>query len=235
MEESGHFSPELFAFLRELSRNNSKGWFESNKKRYLLHARDPFLRFISDFGPHLARISASFIADPRPVGGSMFRIHRDTRFSHDKSPYKTNLGASFHHAAGKRVHAPGFYLHLAPGMVFVAGGVWHPDPPTQAAIRAAIAAKPEAWLAVSAQKTFREKYSLEGDSLKRPPQGFDPQHPLIEDLKRKDFIAAAYPTEADACRPDFIETVAHHCREMAPLVEFLTHAVGLDYRTGEKA
>ena len=119
----------LFDFLRDLRDNNDREWFAANKGRYVTDVRDPMLGFIADFAAPLAEISPHFVADPRANGGSLFRIYRDTRFSRDKTPYKTNVGAHFRHAAGKDAHAPGFYLHLEPGMCFAACGVWRPDRP----------------------------------------------------------------------------------------------------------
>ena len=115
--------PALFDFMRELKANNERPWFEANKARYRAEVRDPMLDFIEAFAEPLAEISPHFRADPRPNGGSLFRIYRDTRFAKDKTPYKTNVGAHFRHEAGKDAHAPGFYLHLEPGMCFAGCGV----------------------------------------------------------------------------------------------------------------
>ena len=122
-----HFDVALFAFLEALRSNNNRAWFQAHKQRYEREVRAPMLRFIGDVGPHLWQISPRFVADARPNGRSPFRVHRDVRFAHDKRPYKTNAGAHFRHEAGRDAHAPGFYLHLEPGRVFVASGVWHPD------------------------------------------------------------------------------------------------------------
>ena len=130
--------PALFDFLRELKANNERPWFEENKARYRAEVQGPMLDFIQAFAEPLAEISPHFRADPRANGGSLFRIYRDTRFSKDKTPYKTNVGAHFRHEAGKDAHAPGFYLHLEPGMCFAGCGVWHPDSPTLGRIRDAI-------------------------------------------------------------------------------------------------
>ncbi len=114
------FSPATFKFLRELEANNRRDWFNANKERYLRDARDPMLEFIAAFAPRLKKISARFAADPSPNGGSMFRIYRDTRFSKDKSPYKTYLAAHFQHAScGEEMMAPGFYVSLAPGECYM--------------------------------------------------------------------------------------------------------------------
>ena len=137
-----HFAPALFAFLRELRENNNREWFQANKGRYEADVRDPLLRFIADFALPLHELSTHFVADPRPVGGSLFRIYRDVRFSKDKSPYKTQAAAHFRHERGKDVHAPGFYLHLEPDDVFAGAGIWHPDMKSLTKIRDAIVANP---------------------------------------------------------------------------------------------
>jgi uncharacterized protein (TIGR02453 family) len=168
------FSPVLFAFLRELRENNDREWFKANKRRYEEAVQEPAFEFITDFAPHLQQISSHFLADPRPVGGSLFRIYRDTRFGKDKTPYKTSTGIQFRHARGRDVHAPGLYLHLEPGSVFAGAGIWRPDSPTLGRIRDAIAGEPERW-AEAVQETRRgERFRLEGESLKRPPAGYDP-------------------------------------------------------------
>jgi len=106
----------------------------------------------------------------------MFRIYRDVRFAADKSPYKTHAAAQFRHRAAKDVHAPGFYLHLEPGGCFVGVGIWHPDGPTLAAIRTALVADPPGWTGAIGDRAFKRAFTLGGDALKRPPQGFDPGH-----------------------------------------------------------
>jgi uncharacterized protein (TIGR02453 family) len=229
MPEAAHFTPALFEFLAELGLNNERGWFQSNKGRYEADVREPLLNFVDDFGERLAKISAHYVADPRRAGGSMFRIHRDVRFSRDKAPYKTNAGAHFRHKAGREVHGPGFYLHLEPGNVFVGAGLWHPDSETLAKIRGAIVGGPERWRRIIDDADFRAQFRVEGESLKRAPKGYDADHPLIEDLKRKDFIAATTFSEDDACAPDFIDVFADACKRAGPFTEFLTTAVGLPW------
>jgi uncharacterized protein (TIGR02453 family) len=223
MPESAFFTPELFNFLRQLKRRNNRDWFNANKERYETEVRLPALQFIGSFAPHLHKISPYFVADPHPTRGSMFRIYRDTRFSADKKPYKTHVGMSFNHSAGKHVHAPGFYLHLEPENCFAAGGIWHPDSPALTRIRSAIVRDGEKWRAV------KRRLDLVGDTLARPPRGYDPQHPLIEDLKRKDYIALISFEDEQVCRPRFMRDFEAACRRMAPLVEFTAVALGMKY------
>jgi len=229
MADGLHFTPALFGFLRELERNNDRDWFAANKARYIADVRDPMLDFIDGFAPHLTRISTRYVADPRPNGGSLFRIHRDIRFSKDKRPYKTNAGAHFRHEAARDAHAPGFYLHLEPGGVFAAGGVWHPDAAACAKIRDAIASDGAGWRRATSARALGPRGELAGESLKRPPGGYDPQHPLIDDLKRKDFFALARFGEDEACAPGFMGAFAETCRTFAPLARFLTRALDLPW------
>ncbi|MBI1289639.1 TIGR02453 family protein [bacterium] len=138
--------PALFDFLRDLAENNTREWFAENKERYEAEVREPLRAFVREFEPHLFRLSEQFVADDRKSGGSVFRIQRDTRFSHDKRPYKTNAGLHFRHAkATKEVHAPGFYLHLEPGNVFAGVGAWLPDATALRAVRTAIVEQPSVW------------------------------------------------------------------------------------------
>ncbi len=229
MATQSYFQPSLFAFLDALRLHNNREWFQAHKPRYESEVRDPIRRFISDFGPHLRTISERFVADPRTNGGSMFRIYRDVRFSKDKRPYKTNAGVQFRHQAGRDAHAPGFYLDLEPGLVFVASGMWRPDGQALAKIRDAIVEHPQRWRRVTSSKTLRAAGTLGGDVLKRPPTGYDPAHPLIEDLKRKDFLARAHFTEKQACAPDFMDVFTQTCGAFAILTKFLTHALELPW------
>src|SRR3984957_12458756 len=225
--KKAHFSRDLFGFLEELRSNTRREWFEANRTRYERDVREPMLAFISDFAPRLRKISPKLIADPRPSGGSMFRIYRDVRFSPDKKPYKTHVAARFSHVMGRDVHAPGFYVHLEPSGVFAAAGIWHPDPATLATIRDFIVNHPAQWKKAINDAKFRQLCALEGDMLSRPPKGYDPRHPLIDDLKRKDFIAVTNLDLTDALSPLFIDRFTSACIAASPLMRFLTKALGL--------
>ena len=220
-------SPTLFTFLRELKENNNRPWFQENKALYEQQVKEPLLQFIADFGAHLPEISPNYTAIPKATGGSMFRIYRDVRFSKDKSPYKIAAAVQFRHIAGKDVHAPGFYLHLEPGSVFAGCGIWHPESKVATKIREAIVDKPDTWRAAIGNATFRNVFQFGGESLKRPPRGFDANHPLIEDLKRKDFIGTGELDEEIVCSDDFLERYVNLCKAASPLMQFLTEALGL--------
>jgi uncharacterized protein (TIGR02453 family) len=223
------FSPTLFSFLEELAEHNERAWFKANRRRYEECVQEPALAFITDFAPHLGRITPHLTAEARPVGGSLFRIQRDTRFARDKTPYKTNVGISFRHAQSADVHAPGYYLHLEPGETFAACGMWHPSGGELARVRDAIATDPDGWAAAAHRGPFAASFKLDGDSLVRPPRGYDPEHPMIADLKRKDFLGVATLSEATVLGPGFVEEYARLCRDAAPLMRFLCDAVEVPF------
>ncbi len=227
--QSSYFTPALFHFLRELKRNNRRDWFHANKRRYEEEVKEPALRFITDFAPHLGKISRYFLADPRPVGGLLFRIYRDIRFAKNKDPYKTHTGVHFRHEVGKNAHAPGFYLHLEPGHVFAGVGIWCPDNPTLTKIRNAIVADPQRWRRSAGGRQFTERYEMRGEKLKRPPRGFDPEHPLCEDLKWKSFTGLTRLTQKDVTAADFPQRLESVFRAGSPLVKFLCEAIGVGY------
>ena len=229
MARQAHFGPRLFEFLNDLKAHNERAWFEANRARYETDVKEPLLRFINDVGSQLRKISRHVLADPRPVGGSMFRIYRDVRFSRDKSPYKTHAAAQFRHLAGKDVHAPGFYLHLEPGSVFIGAGVWHPDGESLAMIRRAIDLNRPAWKKVRDDWAFRRDWSPAGETVSRAPRGYASDHPLVEDLKRKDFICVRSFTQRQACSADFLDRSVRSCRTAAPFMRFLAKAVGMPF------
>ena len=225
MPSAPHFTPKLFKFLRELKRHNERAWFQANKPRYIADVQQPMLRFIADFATPLRKLAPAFEADARPVGGSMFRIYRDTRFARDKTPYKTHASAHFRHRqTSKDVHGPGFYFHLEPGECFIGGGLWLPEPPLLKKVRDGIAHDSATW-----RKLRRSVKEIEGEALIRPPQGYDPIHPFIEDLKKKSFFASVMFDEAEVCDPGFMERCAEACKSIRPLMRFLTEAAELDW------
>lgn len=218
-----YFTPAFFTFFKALKRHNRREWFAANKARYQRDVEQPLQVFVTDLAPRLRAISPRFVADPRRTGASIFRIYRDTRFSADKRPFKTWAAARFpHDARGEMDSVPGFYLHLEPDDVAAGGGIYHPVPAALLRIRQHIVAAPREWRAVLAHGL-----EIEGDALTRVPAGFDKSHPHAEHLKRKDHYALAAFTERDACAPGFLDRYVDACERVAPLVRFLTGALGL--------
>jgi len=224
------FPKDFFAFFREIAENNERAWFLANKERYETSVVGPMRLLIADMSPRLWKISQNYIADPKR---SMFRIYRDVRFSKDKKPYKEHAAAQFRHAAGRDVHAPGFYVHLAPAEIFVGGGMWMPEAPALKAIRDRIVAKPADWKRAMGDAKFRKAFGAaplsDEYSLKRPPKGYDPAHPLIADLKRTSFVFGREFKVADASRGAFVDQVAECFSASRPMMRFLCTALGLEF------
>ncbi|NJD18539.1 MAG: DUF2461 domain-containing protein [Gemmatimonadetes bacterium] len=225
MAAEAYFTKETFRFLRELARNNRRDWFDANRARYEEHVRDPALRLIQDFAPHLAKLSPHFQAGPR----SLFRIHKDTRFSKDKAPYKTHAGIQFRHDQAKDAHAPGYYLHLEPRSVFVGMGLWRPDGPTLRKLRERIVEEPAAWKKATRSRRFTSVFTLAGDRLSRAPRGFDPDHPLVEDLKWTDHFGYRDLDEAFVTRPELPRELAKLLSAGSEYMAFLCKAVEVPF------
>jgi uncharacterized protein (TIGR02453 family) len=223
------FDARTFQFLRDLAKNNNREWFKRNQDRYETFVRAPALSFIEAMAPKLRTISIHFDAVAKRSGGSLMRIHRDTRFGRDKSPYKTNVGIQFRHERGRDVHAPGFYVHIEPGGCFLGAGIWRPDPAALRALRTEIVDHPRDWRRATRAKRFMDQFALAGESLKRPPQGFPTDHPYLDDLKRKDFIAVANLGEDAIQAAQLVTTVTSMLRRTNALMAFLCAAVDLDY------
>ena len=223
------FSSSLLTFLEEISANNNREWFQANKARYETDVREPVFDWIRAMKPHLQEISPCFLATARKVGGSMMRIHRDVRFSKNKQPYKTNVGVQFRHILGKDIHAPGYYLHISPDSLFLGVGIWKPGGASLRKIREAIDAYPDDWIEARNDSQFLENYTLGGESLKRAPRGYPKEHPLLTDLKRKDFIAI-HPLTIDAfLSEDFVEYVSSTFSAATPFLSFLCDALEVGF------
>lgn len=216
-------------FLRQLERNNEREWFAEHKPRYESDVLAPALEFIAAMQKPLTKIAPQFEAIPTRSRGSLMRVYRDTRFSKDKRPYKTNIGIQFRHRLGKDVHAPGFYVHIEAKNVFLGVGSWHPHPDALASYRDAIVEKTAAWKKVKQNRAFNSTFNLVGESLKRPPRGYPADHPLIDDLKRKDFIAVQDLPPASIHEADFAARVAAAFKAGSPLMKFLCQAIEVQY------
>ena len=237
-----YYSPATFRFLSGLSRHNERSWFEAHRVDYEAHVRAPSLRLIEALAAPLRTVSAHLVADARPVGGSLFRIHRDTRFSADKRPYKTHLGMTFFHASTRRgarsapgsaapgrLDAPVLYVHVEPGRSFVGGGIWRPQAPTLKRLRDFMIDNPRSWSHATARPGFTRRFALGGESLVRPPRGYPPTHPLILDLRRKDLVANAVLGDDDVMDPAFPTMLMQRFRLMRPMLEWLCLALDLDF------
>jgi uncharacterized protein (TIGR02453 family) len=225
-ESFAGFPKDFFAFFRELKANNNRPWFEENKERFKESVQAPMSQFITAMAPRLKKISKHFTADPRPNGGSMFRIYRDVRFAKDKRPYKEHAACHFRHELGKDVHVPGFYMHFAPEEVMFGGGLWMPPPDTLGKVRDAIVGKPQVWKKAVTDKRFTAQFDgVHGEALSRPPRGYDAEHPFIEDIKRKSFFAMREGSVKLASSAKLVDEVADTFAAASPLLKFLCNAL----------
>ena len=220
-----YFGRQTLRFLSDLKKNNNRSWFAENKDRYEEAVKDPALRFIADFAPHLTGLSPHFQATPR----ALYRIYRDTRFSKEKIPYKTHLGIHFRHDLARDAHAPGYYLHNEPGSVFAGAGIWHPQSAALRRIREGIVEDPVGWKRASRGAAFSRTFELAGDRLKRAPKGFDPEHPLVEDLKWKDYIGVVELDEAFVMQGDLAARLRKTLAAATPFMRFLCGALDVPF------
>lgn len=229
MARYASFEKRSLRFLEELQTNNNREWFKANKSRYEEDVLDVALRFIISMQGPLGEIAPHFTAVPSRVGGSLMRVYRDTRFSKNKLPYKTNVGIQFRHEQAKDVHAPGYYVHISPDQVFLGAGMWRPHPDALRRVRERIATRPREWQRVTSDRKFGRSLTLGGESLTRPPRGFDKTHECIEDIKRKSFFVARELDVDDCLKPQFQRTVETTFRNAEPLMRFLCKSVGVSF------
>ncbi|WP_407351712.1 DUF2461 domain-containing protein [Luteimonas sp. R10] len=225
-----YFSDRSFRFLRALARHNERAWFHAHKADYEAHVREPFRRLLADLHPDVLAVSPHYRADPKPVGGSLFRIHRDTRFANDKSPYKTWQGARLFHERSRETAAPSWYMHLEPGDCFVAAGIWHPESPVLRRIRQFVVDNPAGWKTAAHAPAFRRRYRLGSqEMLVRPPRGFPADFEFIEDLRRRNFIVLRSIDDATMTGPRLRQVLARDLKATAPFMDYLCAALDLEF------
>ncbi len=213
---------ETIDFLKKLDKNNDRDWFMANKPAFqkandnVIAVTGELIARISKFDPHVSGL------DPKSC---VFRIYRDVRFSNDKSPYKTNLGA-FIAPRGKKAMLPGYYFHIQPAMFFSAAGKHMPDSGELLKIRKAIASNRKEFVKIVEGTAFKSRFGeLDGDRLSRPPKGFDAGHPAIEYLKLKSFTVTQEFSAKDAVAKDYPKMLADSFKAAYPLVTFLRTAL----------
>ncbi|HEU4774895.1 MAG TPA: DUF2461 domain-containing protein [Lysobacter sp.] len=225
-----YFSPATFKFFRGLTRNNSRDWFHAHKAEYEAHVREPFQRLLTDLQPILAEISLHYRAEPAKVGGSLFRIHRDTRFANDKSPYKTWQGAKLFHERFRQVEAPSFHIHIRPGRCFVGSGLWHPESDTLRRVRNFILDNPAGWKAAAHAPEFRKRFALDdSEMLIRMPRGFPAEFEFAQDLRRKNFVGMRALEDDVVTGPDLLDTLQADLAGLAGFTDYLCAAVDLEF------
>jgi uncharacterized protein (TIGR02453 family) len=213
-------------FLKKLKNNNNRDWFEKNKSRYL-EAKEEYEAFLAKIIAGVRKFDRKVDADLTPKD-CMFRIYRDVRFSKDKKPYKTNMGASID-PGGKKSQIAGYYLHVEPGNNFAAGGVWMPEPEMLQSIRQEIDYNPGPLLALMKAASFRKYFNGldDEDKLKTVPKGFGKDHPHIELLKNKHFLVSHPLSDKDLLSKDAVKKITEAFRAMHPFLEYMREAQGL--------
>lgn len=211
-------------FLKNLKKNNNKAWFEKNKSVYL-EAKDDIENFVGRVIEGLGKIDPD-IALLKPKD-CVYRIYRDVRFSKDKTPYKTNMGASFN-KGGKKMPTAGYYMHCEPGRNMVGGGLWMPMAPDLNKVRQEIDYNFDEWKKIVTQKNFVKIFpdGIDGiEILSRPPKGYDDGNPAIEFLKMKSFVVMHSPTDAEMQSKTLLRTVLKTFETMKPFIDFLNRSI----------
>lgn len=218
------FPREGIGFLKRLKRNNNRPWFEKHKQEYESSIKLPMQSLIASLHPHFQRFAPEFDINPKR---SLFRIYRDVRFSKDKTPYKTHAAAHFVlRGKPKGVEGSGYYLHIEPGEVFIGGGIYMPDNDQLKKIRSAIADHSGQFLSIVRLPKFKKIFGkLEGEKLQRVPKGYEPDHPMAEWLKHKQFFVWIEWPESKCLKDKFVAEVAEVYKAATPLVRFLNEAM----------
>lgn len=226
------FSPQTLKFLRALARHNDREWFREHRGDYEAHVRGPMIALIERLAVDLPAIAPDLSAHPKT---SMYRIHRDTRFTANKAPYKTHVAAIFPHRALPKHEGAGLYVHVATDQVFIGGGLYRPQPRQLQRLREHIAARHDRLRALVTTPAFRRSFgALSGERLKRMPRGFPTDHPAGDLLRLKQFLAGAERPPAFATGPRFYSSLLRLFAQLAPLIAFLnTPLAGREFRLEE--
>lgn len=217
------FPEDGIKFLKQIKRNNDREWFAERKEKYETLLKQPMLDLTEDLAAHFREKAPEIKFAPRGI----LRIYRDTRFSKDKTPLKTFVGASFSFVGyPKGVSSPGVYFQVSPEEAFTAGGLYMPDARQLTRLRYSIDQNPDAFLGLIENRAFKKYFDagLEGERLKRAPQGYLPDHPMIEELKRKQFYVSKTFKVADCTKPKFLTQVADSFERMIPIIRWLARS-----------
>ncbi len=213
------FTPATLKFLRALKRNNRREWFNTHRNEYEAYVHGPMTAIVEQLAVDLRSFAPELIASPKI---SVYRIHRDTRFSENKTPYKTHVAAVFPTRGLAKHEGAGAYFHVSSTEVWIGGGMYAPQMPQLQAVREHIAANVNRLRAIVESSAFRRQIGhLEGDRLQRVPRGFPKDHEAAEFLKFRQFLAGRQFPPGLAVSPSFYRTVLSVFRQVAPLARFL--------------
>ena len=219
------FSSKTLSFLRSLKRHNNREWFQANRERYEAHVRQPMETFVDRMANDLNDFAPDLNANPKR---SIYRIYRDTRFSANKTPYKTHIAAIFPHRDLPKHESGGLYLHVAHDHVFVGGGLYRPTPQHLYRLRVHIASHLNDFKEIVGHPNFKKRFGeLRGERMKRVPRGFDSRHPAAVYLKYKQLLAGIERPADFATTPRFYSTVLRLFKTLAPLIHFINEPIGV--------
>jgi uncharacterized protein (TIGR02453 family) len=217
------FPEEGIDFLKRLKKNNNREWFAKRKSEYEDFVKLPMQSLITSLKAPMAKLMPEIDVNPKQ---SMFRIYRDTRFSKNKTPYKTHVAAVFH-LRGHWQDSAGFYVHIEPGNIYVGGGIYMPNSQQLKLIRQTIAERTKEFRSIVEDNTFKKTFkTLEGDKLQRAPLGYPIDHPMIEWLRFKSYYTGVEWKEKECYSPKFLDKIVSIYRDMLPLIRFLNEALG---------
>lgn len=219
---SATIDPKTLNFLSILETNNNREWFNENKKLYL-QAKENVENAVNDIIARVAEFDES--VQRLEAKNCIFRIYKDTRFSKDKTPYKTNIGASLVEKGPKTLNHAGYYIHLEPGKSFLAGGVYMTESQSLKAIREKISSEAGEFIKILNKKSFKEQLKLQGEKLMRVPQGFDKDDLMAEYLKFKQFTVFHPLTDDQVLDENFVQNTVHIFKEIYPFNQFLNAAI----------
>lgn len=226
------FTPKTLSFLRSLKRNNQREWFHAHRDQYETHCRQPMLALVEKMAVDLRRFAPDHVADPKI---SLFRQFRDTRFSDDKTPMKTHIAATFPNRTLGRMNGAGIYFEIAPGWVWIGGGLWRPDTSQLQLVREHVAANHKRLAKIVGSPRLKKIGGLQGDRLSRVPRGFAKDHPAADFLQQRQFIAFREEPAALAHSPQFYRQLLWTLETIAPLVQFLNEPLVDATRTENRA
>ena len=210
-------------FLKNLKKNNNKAWFDENRSKYEASKTD-FTSLVAQVIKDLSKMDIRY--ESLEAKKCIFRLNRDVRFSKNKSPYKTNFGASFS-IGGKKSGNAGFYFHIEPENNFIGGGIWMPEADTLKKIRQEIDYNFKDFEKIITTKDFIKYYQKlsEDEKLKNPPKGYDKENIAIEYLKLKSFVVGAQLNDNDLIKKDLSKKIHEHFKVLMPFIQFLNQAL----------
>lgn len=212
------FTRKTLSFLRSLKRNNKREWFHERRDQYQIHCKAPMIAIIGKMADDLPSFAPDLVADPKV---SLFRQFRDTRFSGDKTPLKTHIGCTFPNRKLGRLNGAGLYFEVAPGWVWIGGGLWSPDTSQLQLVREHVAANHKRLHRIVNSPAFQKIGGLQGDRMSRVPRGFAKDHPASAYLMHRQFLSFREQPATVAASPMFYKQLRETLKTVAPLVQFL--------------